>query len=324
MATSVVLRYDLRAPAFAGVTHSELYAACLEQCAWADEHGLSGVTLAEHHGSEDGYLPSPLTLGAAIAGCTKRLSIAIAAVIAPLHDPVRLAEQVAVLELVSGGRAVLFAVPGYRHEEFEMAGVDRAQRWGLLEENVEVMRKAWSGEPFEWRGRTVRVTPKPRVQPTLIIGGVTEAAARRAARLLAGYNPSSSQDPRLPEAYYAECARIGWDGGFVAGSSAIACVHVSEDPERDWARIAPHALYEAQAYASWRDPVLAGRPAPTSAEELRQTGAYRVVTPDECVALAGQTGSILLHPLLAGMPLDLGWASLELFAAKVLPRIREQ
>jgi hypothetical protein len=101
-------------------------------------------------------------------------------------------------------------------------------------------------------------------------------------------------------------------------------VHVSEDPERDWARIAPHALYEAQAYASWRDPVLAGRPAPTSAEELRQTGAYRVVTPDECVALAGQTGSILLHPLLAGMPLDLGWASLELFAAKVLPRIREQ
>jgi alkanesulfonate monooxygenase SsuD/methylene tetrahydromethanopterin reductase-like flavin-dependent oxidoreductase (luciferase family) len=228
-----------------------------------------------------------------------------------------------VLDLVSGSRVSLIVVPGYRREEFEMAGIDRAQRWRLVEEYVGVMRKAWTGEPFEWRGRTIRVTPKPRIQPTLMVGGVTEVAARRAARLRTGFQPSSSSDPRLPESYYAECARLGFDGGFVAISNSIAAVHVSEDLERDWARIAPYALHEAQAYASWGDPVLAGRAAPTTAEELRRSGSYRVVTPDECVALARQTGSILLHPLLAGMAPDLGWASLELFAAKVLPRLRK-
>lgn len=319
---TTLIRYDLRVPAFATVTHGEVYAACLEQCAWADTHGIDAVTLAEHHGSSDGYLPAPLTLAAAVAGCTRRLNISVAAIVLPLHDPVRLAEQIAVLDLVSGGRISLVVVPGYRPEEFAMAGVDRTERWRLVEEYVEVMRAAWTGEAFEWRGRTIRVTPRPRAQPAIVIGGVTPAAARRAARLRAGYNPSSSQDPRLPQAYHAECARIGFGGGFVVLSSPISAVHVSNDPERDWARIAPHALYEAQAYASWNDPVLAGAAAPDSAEELRQSGRYRVVTPDECVALARETGAVLLHPLLAGMPPEWGWASLELFAARVLPRIR--
>lgn len=320
---TTLIRYDLRVPAFATVAHAEVYAACLEQCAWADAQGIDGVTLAEHHGSSDGYLPAPMTLAAAVAGCTKRLSISVAAIVLPLHDPVRVAEQIAVLDLVGGGRINFLVVPGYRLEEFAMAGVDRAQRWRLLEEYVEVLRMAWTGEPFEWRGRTVRVTPKPRATPMIVVGGVSAAAARCAARLHAGYNPSSSQDPRLPQAYYAECARIGFSGGFVALSSPISAVHISEDPERDWARIAPHALYEAQAYAAWNDPVLAGAAAPSSADELRHSGRYRVLTPDECVALARDTGSVLLHPLLAGMRPEWGWESLELFAAKVLPRIRE-
>lgn len=320
---ATLLRYDLRVPSWATVTHAQQYAACLEQCAWADAHGIDGVTLAEHHGSEDGYLPSPMTLAAAVAGATKRMSISVAAILPALHDPIRLAEQFAVLDLVSGGRVALVAAPGYRQEEFDMAGVERSARWRLLEEHIGVMRQAWTGEPFEWRGRTIRVTPKPRTPPTFIVGGVTEAAARRAARLRAGYNPSSSQDPRLPQAYRDECARIGFSEGFIAPPNPIACIHVSEDPERDWARIAPHALYEAQAYAAWKDPVLGGRPAPATTEELRTAGTYRVVTPDECVALGRDVGGIILHPLLAGMPAELGWASLELVVAKVLPRLRE-
>ncbi|MFN8628263.1 MAG: LLM class flavin-dependent oxidoreductase [Candidatus Binatia bacterium] len=319
---ATLLRYDLRVPSGATVTHAQQYAACLEQCAWADAHGIDAVTLAEHHGSEDGYLPAPMTLAAAVAGATKRMGISVAAIIPPLHDPIRLAEQFAVLDLVSGGRINLVAVPGYRQEEFDMAGIARSARWRLLEEHIGVMRQAWTGEPFEWRGRTIRVTPKPRTQPTLVIGGVTEAAARRAARLRAGYNPSSSADPRLPQAYHDECAKIGFTEGFIAPSMPIACMHVSEDPERDWARIAPYALYEAQAYATWKDPVLGGRPAAATTEELRTAGAYRVVTPDECVALGREVGGIILHPLLAGMPAELGWTSLELVVAKVLPRLR--
>ncbi len=321
--TMLGIRFDLRAPAFARVAHADLYAACLDQCAWADEHGFDFVALSEHHGVEDGYLPAPLTLAAAIAGRTKRIHISIAAVLVPLHDPVRLAEQLAVLDLASGGRVSLIAGLGYRPEEFAMAGVDRKLRGRLLEEYVGVMRQAWTGEPFAWRGRTVRVTPRPRGEPMILIGGSTDVAARRAARLRAGFSPAIG-DPELAARYQEECARIGFTGGFVTLPQGPGFVHVSDDPERDWARIAPHALYDAQTYAAWQTPGQRSQvhvEAPDLAA-LRRSGVYRVVTPEECVALAAETGRVLLHPLMGGMSPALGWEGLRRFAEKVLPRLR--
>jgi len=317
------IRFDLRVPPFAQTTHAELYAACLDQCAWADEHGLDIVALSEHHGVADGYLPAPLTLAAAIAGRTKQIRITIAAVLVPLHDPVRLAEQLAVLDLASGSRVSFVAGLGYRQEEFDMAGIERTQRGKLLEEYVGVMRQAWTGEPFEWRGRTVRVTPKPKAPPMILVGGSTAVAARRAARLRAGFFPAIG-DQRLADVYNAECARLGFKGGFVNLPGGPGFVHVSEDPERDWARIAPHALYDAQTYAAWQTPDQRSsmHVEAQTIDDVRQSGVYRVVTPDECVALANETGRIILHPLMGGMPPELGWQGLKLFESKVLPLIR--
>src|SRR5262245_50233663 len=127
----VGIRFDLRAPAFAKATHAELYAACLDMCEWADELGLDIAVLSEHHGVDDGYVSAPLTLAAAIAGRTRRININIAAVLIPLHDPVRLAEELAVLDLASGSRVGFVAGLGYREEEFAMAGVDRKARGRL-------------------------------------------------------------------------------------------------------------------------------------------------------------------------------------------------
>jgi len=321
--TMLGLRYDLRAPAFAGVTPPELYAACLDQCAWAEDRGFDVVALSEHHGVDDGYMSAPITLAAAIAGRTRRLQINIAAVLVPLHDPVRLAEQLAVVQLVSGGRLSLVAGMGYRDEEFAMAGVDRRQRGRLLDEYVGVLRQAWTGEPFEWCGRTVRVTPAPPSPPMVLIGGSTEKAARHAARLQAGFFPAIA-DAALAAAYEEECARLGFTG-FVVMPGGPGFVHVTEDPERDWTRIAPHALYDAQSYAAWQP---AGQRSQvhveaTTLDELRRSGVYRVVTPDECVALAEEYGRVILHPLMGGLSPALGWASLELFERAVLPRLRE-
>src|SRR5260221_10285705 len=119
------IRYDLRIPSLSKATHAEQYAACLDQCAWADEAGLDIAVLSEHHGVDDGFMSSPVTLAAAIAGRTKRIQINIAAILVPLHDPIRLAEQLATAALVSGGRIGFVAGLGYRQEEFDMAGVDR-------------------------------------------------------------------------------------------------------------------------------------------------------------------------------------------------------
>jgi alkanesulfonate monooxygenase SsuD/methylene tetrahydromethanopterin reductase-like flavin-dependent oxidoreductase (luciferase family) len=317
------LRYDLRVPPFSSTTHAAQYRACLDQCAWADQLGLHFVALSEHHGVEDGFMSSPLTLAAAIAGCTKRIPINIAAMLLPLHDPIRVAEQVATIDLVSGGRLNFIAGLGYRHEEFAMAGVDRAQRGRLLEEYIEVMRKAWTGEAFEWRGRTIRVMPKPQGQPLIMIGGSTERAARRAARLRCGFSPAIG-DPRLAAIYNDECTRVGFAGGFVSLPGGPGFVHVSEDPERDWARIAPHALYDAQTYAAWQTPGQRSQVHDTAQtlDDIRKSDVYRVVTPDECVAIAQEFGRVLLHPLMGGIAPDLGWESLRLFEQKVLPRIK--
>jgi alkanesulfonate monooxygenase SsuD/methylene tetrahydromethanopterin reductase-like flavin-dependent oxidoreductase (luciferase family) len=320
---SIAVRYDLRVPPFAKTTHAAQYAACLDQCAFADEHGLDFVVLSEHHGVDDGYLPSPITLAGAVAGRTRKIMINIAAILVPLHDPVRLAEELAVAQLASGGRVGFVAGAGYRREEFEMAGVDAKSRGRLLVEYVEVMRKAWSGEPFEWRGRTVRVTPKLDTPPMILVGGSTAVAARRAARLRAGFFPAIG-DPDLARLYEEECARVGFDGGFVMLPSGPGFVHVSEDPERDWQRILPHALYDARTYAAWQTPDQRSQVhvSGDDAESLRRSGVYRVVTPDECVALARETGRVILHPLMGGLDPDLGWRSLRLFAREVLPRIR--
>jgi alkanesulfonate monooxygenase SsuD/methylene tetrahydromethanopterin reductase-like flavin-dependent oxidoreductase (luciferase family) len=316
------IRFDLRVPPFAKTTHGELYAACLDQCAWADDLGLDIIVLSEHHGVADGYLPAPLTLAAAIAGRTRKIRITVAAALVPLHDPVRMAEQLAVLDLASGSRVSFVAGLGYRQQEFEMAGIERAQRGKLLEEYVGVMRRAWTGEPFEWRGRTIRVTPRPNAAPMILVGGSTEIAARRAARLRAGFFPAIG-DQRLADAYTAECTRLGFTGGFVNLPGGPGFVHVSEDPERDWARIAPHALYDAQTYAAWQTPDQRSsvHVAAQTSDDVRKSGVYRVVTPDECVALANEMGRIILHPLMGGLPPEFGWQGLKLFESKVLPRI---
>jgi alkanesulfonate monooxygenase SsuD/methylene tetrahydromethanopterin reductase-like flavin-dependent oxidoreductase (luciferase family) len=316
------IRFDLRAPAFGTATHAELYAACLDQCAWAEEQGLDLVVLSEHHGVDDGYLPAPLTLAAAIAGRTRRININIAALLVPLHDPVRLAEELAVLDLASGSRVGFVAGLGYREEEFSMAGVDRKARGRLLEEYVQVLRQAWSGEPFEWRGRTIRVTPRPRSEPLMLVGGSTAAAARRAARLRLGFFPAIG-DAQLADIYQEECTRLGFTG-FVSLPGGPGFVHVSEDPEREWARVGPYALYDAQTYASWQPPGQrsAMHVEARTVDDVRRSSAYRIVTPEECVALARETGRIVLHPLMGGMPPALGWQGLRLFAEKVLPRIR--
>jgi alkanesulfonate monooxygenase SsuD/methylene tetrahydromethanopterin reductase-like flavin-dependent oxidoreductase (luciferase family) len=157
----------------------------------------------------------------------------------------------------------------------------------------------------------------------VLIGGSTATAARRAARLRAGFFPAIG-DPQLAAIYQAECNRLGFTGGFVSLPGGPGFVHVTNDPEGDWARIAPHALYDAQTYASWQTPDQRSsvHVEAQAIDELRRSGVYRVVTPDECVALAQETGRVILHPLMGGLAPDLAWQSLELFASRVLPRLR--
>ncbi|MFN8626597.1 MAG: LLM class flavin-dependent oxidoreductase [Candidatus Binatia bacterium] len=314
------LRYELRVPSFTSTTFAEQYAACLDQCAWADELGPVTVLLSEHHGIDDGYCPSPITLAAAIAGRSKRLSILLSIVVLPMHNPVELAEQIVVLDLLTQGRLTMGIGLGYRAEELAMAGVGVKDRGKIAEEYMGVLRQAWTGEPFEWRGRTIRVTPKLQHPLRIMAGGNDKAAARRAARLRVGFYPGVI-DPVAVETYRDECARLGFEG-FVQPPGGAAFLHVTEDPNRDWERVGPYVLYEARLYGEWQAPPGTFRPESITLDMLRQNPAYRVVSPEQCIELMQEGSRCFFHPLVCGMPPALGWESLRLFEKKVLPYLR--
>src|SRR5438445_9761023 len=110
--TALTLAFDMRAPEF-GAPPVELYRAAVEQCAWADKLGFTCAVVMEHHATTDGYLPSPIVMGAAIAGATEQLLIRLSLVLLPLYHPLKAAEDLAVLDLVSGGRLRLTVGLGY-------------------------------------------------------------------------------------------------------------------------------------------------------------------------------------------------------------------
>ncbi len=186
------LRHDFRNPVFAGTSMADRYAAALEMATWADSLGCVAISVSEHHGSEDGYLPSPIPMLAAMAARTENVRFMVAALVAPFYDPLRLAEDLVVLDNLSRGRVDLIVAGGYVHEEFAMFDVPMNERGKRVAETVATLKAAFAGAPFEYRGRTVQVSPAPFRPggPALILGGSSKPAAERAARIGDGFLPS--------------------------------------------------------------------------------------------------------------------------------------
>jgi alkanesulfonate monooxygenase SsuD/methylene tetrahydromethanopterin reductase-like flavin-dependent oxidoreductase (luciferase family) len=319
------IRFDFRNPAFAGTTMTQRYRAGIDMVEWADEKGFVVAILSEHHGSDDGYLPSALTMAAAMASRTENIRIRVAAVVPSFYDPVRLAEEVAVVDTIAGGRLDLVLTNGYVAGEFDMFGVPLSERAKRTTEAVEVLRAAWTGTPFEYRGRTLTVTPTPQQQPMrLTLGGSVPAAARRAARIGDDFMPSNAP---LWEVYREELANLGKPdpGPYPGGDTSF--VHVAHDTEAGFAAIAAYAMHESNAYGRWMaEAGLAGQGGGYTpfedVEELRASGQYRVLTPKEVLAELAAKGPfafLLLHPLMGGIPPELGWECLRLVESEVLP-----
>ena len=203
------IRFDFRNPAFAGTTPAERYAAALDMAEWADDLGCVSIAVSEHHGSPDGYLPSPLPMLAAMAARTTNVRFMVAALIAPFHDPLRLAEDLIVLDHLSAGRVDVVVAGGYVREEFAMFGVPMSERGARVTETVATLKAAFTGEPFEFRGRTVHVTPAP-YRP----GGPASSSAAAASR------PPGAR-PASPTASSRRCPRCGTSTATRSRSSAV-------------------------------------------------------------------------------------------------------
>ncbi|MFE3026654.1 LLM class flavin-dependent oxidoreductase [Nocardia tengchongensis] len=317
------VHHDLRAPAF-GTPAEVLYGAALEISEWADMHDASSIILSEHHGAADGYLPSALTMAAAVAARTSRARITVAALILTLRDPVGAAEDALVVDLISRGRLTLVAVPGYVPDEFDMFDLEFDRRGRIFEEKLDIFVRALTGEAFEHRGRNIVVTPPPvqRPRPMVLVGG---SAPKRAARLADGFMPAVD-DPALTAAYRAERRRLGKPEGIVGRAVGPKWVFVTEDPDKAWSQLEPHVLHEVNAYGAWSAPVSGASPYQSlkTLDDVRSSGLIAVVTPEECVDLAHSFDpalNLVFKPLVAGLDPEIGWASLQLFVDKVLPAL---
>lgn len=324
----VMLRFDMRLPAFATASQADMYQAAIDICSWGDENDIGSVHLSEHHGSEDGYCPSPLVLAAAIAARTRNIRIFISALIAPLHDPVRLAEDLAVLDNISRGRVIPILSAGYRQEEFRAVGKDLSVRKKYMDEIGPFLKQAWGGEAFEFEGRPITVTPKPfsEPRPMLLMGGSSAPAARRAAKEADFFVPSG---PEIFEHYREALKALGKPDPGPMPAAPATVTFVAEDPDAYWQQVAPHLLHETNTYARWAEQAGVFTPYSHYDNEaaLRASGAYRVYRPQELIDAARNMVSaqpIMLHPLCGGIHPDLAWQSLRLFMKDVIPTLRSE
>jgi len=292
--------HDFRNPPRWHRPYDVLYRENLDQIAWAEELGYESVWLSEHHVTDEGYLPSVFPMLAAITQRTTTMRIGTAILLGPFQHPIRFAEDVAVLDQLSGGRLEVGLGLGYREAEFEALGVPIAERARRTEELIEVARRVWADGS---------VTPPPfqQPEPPFWIGGATAAAARRAARLGAHFMPDAYAPADVLELY-----RERHDGQVAVNPS----VYVG-----DWDEVAEHFLYQYNRYREW-----GGGQTLASADELPRD-RYLVGPPDEVAAgiraLIERTRCDRLYfwARPPGLAIELANRSLELFAKDVIPRV---
>ncbi|MEW6635573.1 MAG: LLM class flavin-dependent oxidoreductase [Actinomycetota bacterium] len=312
--------------------YARFYAECLEEIEEAERLGYSGVWLSEHHFVDDGYLPSPLVVAAAIAARTSRIVVGTNVLLLPLHHPLRVAEDAAVTSLVSGGRFVLGVGQGYVRHEFEALGSERRYRPSLLEEGIEIIRRAWTEGRTGYEGRRWRLPdlpfePRPAGETPIYVGAFAGPAIDRAARLGDGFLASAGGGEFA--ATYRKAmearARHAREGKFPFVASGV--VHISESTERAREEVGSAIVYQRNRYAEWGTDPGKERPKPLEPGDLPWE-RYFVGTPEEVA-----DGLIRLYReapydhlcfwgRLPGITHERALENARLFATEVAPRVR--
>ena len=276
--------------------HGENLDRCVEEAIaeaeLAEARGFIDFFFGEHHQDRDGFLPSPLIACAAVAARTKTIQIGTSVVLLPLHHPLRVAEDVATLDIVSGGRVAFGIGLVYQEADFRAFGIDKKDRVGRFEEAIEILEKSWSGERFSYQGKhfqidDVAILPRPiqRPRPPLWIGAWVLAALERAARLgdALVFSPSMGMEPSIEAAahYRAAAAAAGATPEIVMMRDAWVA-----DSLEDAARVyGPEAMAAYKYY--WRNGAEAFKDVGSEDDfEFERMWKDRIITgsPETCVA----------------------------------------
>lgn len=327
------LWYHFRNPRPWRRSWESLYAETLDQIAYAEELGYESMWTSEHHFVDDGYLPSAHVVLSAVAQRTERMRLGTLILLLPLHHPLRVAEDTAVLDILSGGRVDLGVAVGYRVKEFEGLEVPHERRGKVMDEAMEILTRSWRPEPFSFHGEffdfdDIDVQPKPLQDPMpLWMGGQSKPALRRAARYGCGLLPSSTTGFDVREAYHEALRKAGRD----PADHSMKCfrnIYCCEDADAGWEEIKEHYLYQHNDYRRWyREAGDSDTPDLEDPDELDRDN-YICGTPDECEAAIRKLHEeipfeeFIFWAYPPGFPVDKSTRSIELFAREVMPRFR--
>ncbi len=323
--------YDFRNPPDSGVSDQALYGEIMSQVQWLDEMGCDLVWFTEHHFVDDGYLPSWVPVAGAMSAVTSHVRFGTDICLMPFNHPLRLAEDLAVLDNLSGGRVELGLGMGYAVHEFKGFGFPVKNRVSLMNEGIEVLQKCFTGEKFSYHGKRwqfedVQITPG-YVQaggPPLWIAAMSEAGALRAARYDTNFLPqglrAESFDPWVKE--LKETGRETQDKRV----GIIRSILVTEDKERDWPMVRAAERYRMAFYN--RLFAESGEGFGARGEPVPQT--WIVGDVDHCVeqilAFVDEFGmtDIVSMAVPPGLRADQMSASLEKLFTEVAPRVKAE
>ena len=327
--------YDFRNPPAWKRPYDQLYNEIIDQIVWGEENGFDDIWLSEHHFIEDGYSPSLLPIAAAIASRTKKIHIGTSVVLLPFHNPVRMAEDAATVDVISGGRFELGVGVGYKVEEFESFAISSKERGARTNEGLEIIRRLWEGETLTFEGKyytvtKAKLTPEPIQQPRppIWVGGFTPPALRRAAKYGDGYIGVGPLKEAY-ERYVTALEKVGKSTTDIRLAGGYFWLIPSEDPDKTWNEAAEHVRYQVNAYAEWSEK--AGMPLfpkVPDTDALRESGLFQVVDVDTCIQMIRDYAleTPLTHyyswTLPPGLPASWIQPHLELFTGKVIPAFR--
>ncbi len=274
---------------------SRAYEETVQLAVDAEHLGLSSVWTTEHHFVDDGYMPSLAVVSAAIAAATSSIEIGTGVILAPLHHPVRLAEDAATVSLLSGGRFTLGLGLGWSAVEFEGLGAHITKRGAAMEEILTILRQAWTGKPFHHEGSLyqlpeVGVRPRPSARIPILIGGGAEPAIRRAARLADGIYSNARADNFLRQLQWLvdECEHIG------RNPTDLRIIHYSvilpgASAEDAWERYIDDVWHMTWKYSDMEDSASRSGPPPAAphlTDERRELAQRNIIagSGDEIVA----------------------------------------
>ena len=323
---------------------AQAYGGMIERLQLVEELGFDWVSVSEHHYSPRILTPNPIVAAAFIAAHVKRLKIALLGPIVPQSNPVRVAEELAMLDTLSQGRLVVGLLRGTTNEylTYDLNPKEARER---TDEGMELILKAWTEpQPFAWQGRhfqfrTVSVWPRPLQQPyptTYALGTSKESCEFAAShRLGCGVSYGSWESTARATRYYREqCARHGWEPGpddiLYRANMILADTDTEAQETFDkQSKQAPFPLRagvrEALSVLDSRNVAGVARPAivnaalPTSFIGGPDTIIEQIQRCRDEIG-AGVIDLSLTSP--SSRDLGLLTRSLELFGTKVLPRIR--